>query len=106
MDGRGKVTRRTRGAREERGPKEAAGRETKVSQHVGVSIGAKQWKHKDRPEGKLGSAREARSCRVWGKDRCWMGRARRTGALVRPGARPVTGRSQRHSDAARPSGPP
>lgn len=75
----------------------------KVFQHVGVSIGVKQWKHKDRPEGKLGTAREARSCRVLGEDRCWMGRTRRMGALVQ--ARSAAGHTGGHSDIQMQPGP-
>ena len=79
----------------------------KVFQHVGVSIGVKQRKHKDRPEGKLGTAHEARSCRVWAEYRRWMGRTRGMGALVQ--ARSAAGHTGGHSDIQMhpgPSGPP
>ena len=60
----------------------------------------------DGKDQKDGSAREARSCRVWGEDRCWMGRARRTGALVQArsaaGHREVTA-TFRCSQALRPT---
>ena len=66
-------------------------------------MGSSSGSTKDRPEGKLGTSREARSCRVLGEDRCWMGRTRGMGVLLQ--ARSAAGHTGGHSDIQMPPGP-